>query len=126
MAPSAHYQMRYLATQEELLHLLGAYAPDYEATGRSLGERLYDGFVQAFGDASAWFEAFNAQFEAAAERAQTAALGASQSLVAQGQAQAVVTAPTIQQTVNFNQPVESPSDVTRRMQQVSEELAGMI
>ena len=111
------------STQEELLHLLGAYAPDYEATGRSLGERLYDGFVQAFGDASAWFEAFNAQFEAAAERAQTAALGASQSLVAQGQTQAVVTAPTIQQTVNFNQPVESPADVARRMRQVSEELA---
>lgn len=111
------------STQEELLHLLGAYAPDYEATGRSLGERLYDGFVQAFGDAGAWFEAFNAQFEAAAERAQTAALGASQSLVAQGQTQAVVTAPTIQQTVNFNQPVESPADVARRMRQVSEELA---
>lgn len=111
------------STQEELLHLLGAYAPDYEATGRSLGERLYDGFVQAFGDASAWFEAFNAQFEAAAERAQTAALGVSQSLVAQGQTQAVVTAPTIQQTVNFNQPVESPADVARRMRQVSEELA---
>lgn len=111
------------STQEELLHLLGAYAPNYEATGRSLGERLYDGFVQAFGDAGAWFEAFNAQFEAAAERAQTAALGASQSLVAQGQTQAVVTAPTIQQTVNFNQPVESPADVARRMRQVSEELA---
>lgn len=111
------------STQEELLHLLGAYAPDYEATGRSLGERLYDGFVQAFGDAGAWFEAFNAQFEAAAERAQTAALGAAQSLVAQGQTQAVVTAPTIQQTVNFNQPVESPADVARRMRQVSEELA---
>lgn len=111
------------STQEELLNLLGAYAPDYEATGRSLGERLYDGFVQAFGDAGAWFEAFNAQFEAAAERAQTAALGAAQSLVAQGQTQAVVTAPTIQQTVNFNQPVESPADVARRMRQVSEELA---
>ena len=111
------------STQEELLNLLGAYALDYEATGRSLGERLYEGFTQAFGDVSAWFEAFNSQFEAAAEQAQTAALGASQSLLASGQAQASVTAPTINQTVNFNQPVESAADVARRMQQVSEELA---
>lgn len=111
------------STQEELLNLLGAYAPDYEATGRSLGERLYEGFKQVFGDVSAWFEAFNRQFEAAAEQAQTAALGASQRLLVGGQAQASVTAPTINQTVNFNQPVESAADVAWRMQQVSEELA---
>lgn len=114
------------STQEELLGLLSAYAPDYEATGRSLGERLYEGFAQAFGDAGTWFDAFNAQFEAAAERAQAAAFSAAQSLVAQGQTQASVTAPTINQTVNFNQPVESPADVARRMQQVSEELARRI
>jgi len=111
------------STQEELLGLLNAYAPDYEATGRSLGERMYEGFLQAFGDVGAWFDAFNAQFEAVAERTQAAAFGAAQSLVAQGQTQASVTAPTINQTVNFNQPVESPADVARRMQQVSEELA---
>ena len=111
------------STQEELLGLLSAYAPDYEATGRSLGERLYEGFAQAFGDVSAWFEAFNSQFEAAAAQSQAAALEASQSLLSGNQAQASVTAPTINQTVNFNQPVESAADVARRMQQVSEELA---
>lgn len=111
------------SSQEELLGLLNTYAPDYEATGKSLGERLYAGFVQAFGDVGTWFEAFNTQFEEMTMRAQAAAYGASQSLVQQGQTQANVSAPTIQQTVNFNQPVESPADVARRMQQVSEELA---
>lgn len=114
------------STQEELLSLLSSYAPDYEATGRSLGERMYEGFKQAFGDVSAWFDAFDAQFEAAASQAQTAAYNASQSLIAGGKTQASVNAPTIQQTVNFNQPVESPAEVARRMQQVSEELARRI
>lgn len=111
------------STQEELLGLLNRYAPDYEATGKSLGARMYEGFVQAFGDAGTWFEAFNAQFEEMTAHAQAAAFGVSQSLVRQGQAQANLSAPTIQQTVNFNQPVDSPADVARRMQQVSEELA---
>lgn len=114
------------SSQEELLALLTAYAPDYEATGCSLGEKLYDGFAAAFGDVTAFFDALDAQFEAAAAQAQTAAFGAAGSLLASGQAAAAVSAPVISQTVNFNQPVESPADVTRRMQQVSEELAGMI
>lgn len=111
------------STQEDLLALLSSYAPDYEATGRTLGERVYEGFVQAFGDVSAWFEGFDAHFEAMTERAQTAAFQVSQGLVQQGQTHAAAGSPTINQTVNFNQPVESPADVARRMQQVSEELA---
>ena len=110
-------------SQEELLALLSAYAPDYEATGKTLGERLYAGFSQAFGDVSAWFDTFDALFEAIAEKAQAAAYQTSQSLVDQGQTRARGSAPAVYQTVNFNQPVESPADVARRMQQVSEELA---
>ena len=60
-------------------------------------------------------------------RAQEAAFGNAGAIRAAGDDRAQVgAAPVIQQTVNFNQPVESAADVTRRMQQVSEELAGMI
>ena len=114
------------STQEDLLALLTSYAPDYEATGRTLGEKIFEGFKSAFGDVSAFFESIDAQFEQMADRAQSAAFGKTQNLQTSGQAAATVTAPTINQTVNFNQPVESPADVTRRMQQVSEELAGMM
>lgn len=114
------------STQEDLLALLTSYAPDYEATGRTLGEKIFEGFKSAFGDVSAFFESIDAQFEQMADRAQSAAFGKTQNLQASGQAAATVAAPTINQTVNFNQPVESPADVTRRMQQVSEELAGMM
>ena len=115
------------STQDDLLSLLTAYAPEYEATGRTLGEKLYEGFVSAFGDISAWFESLDAQFEQMAAAAQEAALGRTDAILAAGGDRAQLGSVTvIQQTVNFNQPVESAADVTRRMQQVSEELAGMI
>ena len=115
------------STQDDLLSLLTAYAPEYEATGRTLGEKLYEGFVSAFGDIGAWFEGLDAQFEQMAAAAQEAALGRTDAILAAGGDRAQPgSVPVIQQTVNFNQPVESAADVTRRMQQVSEELAGMI
>ena len=112
--------------QTEILQLLASYAPDYEATGRTLGERIYEGFKNAFGDVSAFFEMIDAQFEAMTDKAQQAALGKTIGVKASGENMANVSSPTINQTVNFNQPVESPADVARRMQKVSEELAGMV
>lgn len=115
------------STQDDLLSLLTAYAPEYEATGRTLGEKLYEGFASAFGDIGAWFEGLDAQFEQMAAAAQEAALGRTDAILAAGGDRVQLgSVPVIQQTVNFNQPVESAADVTRRMQQVSEELAGMI
>ena len=115
------------STQDDLLSLLSGYAPAYEATGRTLGEKLYEGFMAAFGDVSAWFSGLDAQFEQLAQRAQEAAFGRTEAIQADGADRAQTgVAPVIQQTVNFYQPVESATDVTRRMQQVSEELAGMI
>ena len=119
-------KMMMAQSQKELLALLTEYAPDYEATGRSLGEKLYEGFSAAFGDISDFFEQLDTRFEEMAQRAQQTALLTSQSLQQSGQTQAAVSSPTINQTVNFYQPVESPADVARKMQQVSEELAGMV
>ena len=83
--------------------------------------------MAAFGDVSAWFSGLDAQFEQLAQRAQEAAFGRTEAIQADGADRAQTgVAPVIQQTVNFYQPVESATDVTRRMQQVSEELAGMI
>jgi len=112
--------------QQDILSMLAQYAPDYEATGRSLGEKLYDGLVSALGDISAWFAQFDMQFEQMAARVQDAAFARTGQLQLSGMEKAQGTSPTIVQTVNFNQPVESPADVARRMQQVSEELAGMM
>lgn len=114
------------STQDELLDLLGSYAPDYKAAGKSLGEKLYEGFQDAFGNITAWFNQIDAKFEEIAEKAQEAAFGKTSSLQAAGEHTADVSKPEIHQTVNFNQPVESPAEFTRRMQQVGEELVGMM
>ena len=112
--------------QKEILDLIANYAPDYEATGRSLGEKLFDGFKEAFGDITDYFAGIDAQFESMVEKIQQSAFTTTQQIQGSGQASANVSSPTINQTVNFNQPVESAVDVAERMQTVSEELAAML
>ena len=112
--------------QEEILALISNYAQDYEATGRSLGEKLYEGFKEAFGDITDYFAQIDAQFESMVEKIQQTAFATGQSAASGGQASANVSSPTINQTVNFNQPVESAVDVAEKMQQVSEDLAAMM
>ena len=112
--------------QEEILDLISNYAQDYEATGRSLGEKLFEGFQSAFGDITDYFAKIDAQFESMVEKIQQTAFTTGQSAASGGAASANVSSPTINQTVNFNQPVESAADVAERMQQVSEELAAMM
>lgn len=117
-------------SQDELLSLLEQYAPDYDALGQTLGEKLLDGFARGAGDVAAWFEDFSARLAGA--QAQMAALAQSAAdtfydgrRTAQA-AQAAVPAVTVNQTVEFNQPVETPAQVARRMEEVNEALAMML
>lgn len=117
-------------SQDELLSLLEQYAPDYDALGQTLGEKLLDGFARGAGDVAAWFEDFSARLAGA--QAQMAALGQSAAdtfydgrRTAQA-AQAAAPAVTVNQTVEFNQPVETPAQVARRMEEVNEALAMML
>ena len=117
-------------SQDELLSLLEQYAPDYDALGQTLGEKLLDGFTRGAGDVAAWFEDFSARLAGA--QAQMAALAQSAAdtfydgrRTAQAE-QAAVPAVTVNQTVEFNQPVETPAQVARRMEEVNEALAMML
>ena len=117
-------------SQDELLSLLEQYAPDYDALGQTLGEKLLDGFTRGAGDVAAWFEDFSARLAGA--QAQMAALAQSAAdtfydgrRTAQA-AQAAAPAVTVNQTVEFNQPVETPAQVARRMEEVNEALAMML
>ena len=112
--------------QEEILELISNYAQDYEATGRSLGEKLFEGFQAAFGDITDYFAKIDAQFEDMVEKIQQNAFAGTQEIQSSGQGAANISSPTINQTVNFNQPVESAVNVAERMQEVSEELAAMM
>ena len=117
-------------SQDELLSLLEQYAPDYDALGQTLGEKLLDGFARGAGDVAAWFEDFSARLAGA--QAQMAALAQSAAdtfydgrQTAQA-AQSAAPAVTVNQTVEFNQPVETPAQVARRMEEVNEALALML
>ncbi len=117
-------------SQDELLSLLEQYAPDYDALGQTLGEKLLDGFARGAGGVAAWFEDFSARLAGA--QAQMAALAQSAAdtfydgrRTAQA-AQAAAPAVTVNQTVEFNQPVETPAQVARRMEEVNEALAMML
>lgn len=117
-------------SQDELLSLLEQYAPDYDALGQTLGEKLLDGFARGAGDVAAWFEDFGARLAGA--QAQMAALAQSaadtfyDSRQTAQAAQAPAPAVTVNQTVEFNQPVETPAQVARRMEEVNEALAMML
>lgn len=118
-------------SQDELLSLLEQYAPDYDALGQTLGEKLLDSFARGAGDVAAWFEDFSARLAGA--QAQMAALAQSAAdtfydgrRTAQAAQSPATPAVTVNQTVEFNQPVETPAQVARRMEEVNEALALML
>ena len=110
-------------SQRELLSLLADYAPEYNATGETLGEKLAEGFQSAVGGIADWFEAFNAQVLAVQGQLAAASLAATDAFYEQQQARA---ATVVHQTVNFNQPVETPGQAAKRLEEANEALADEI
>ena len=118
-------------TQQQLLSLLKEFAPDYDATGQTLGEKLLEGFRSRVGDIAKWFEAFNAQMARAQEQLASTAQAAADAFYrehsqrAEGRADASMP-PVVNQTVNFYEPVETPSQVARRMEDVNDALGELL
>lgn len=120
--------------QEDILALLKSFAPDYNLTGQTLGEQLYDGFIGKVGNIDTWFTALTdrfAQFRADLDRAATAAAnqfyathGAPAGLPTASPTGAVMAAgPTF--IMNFNSPVTSPTEIRREMERLAAQLAQM-
>lgn len=106
-------------SQDELLSLIKSYAPAYDAAGQTLGEKLLEGFSEKVGSIAQWFEDFNAQIA----RAQAEVAGASQEAAGRFYQERGL---TVHQTVTFNEPVDSPAQVARRVEQANRELALML
>ena len=115
------------SSQQDILELMSEFAPNYEATGKTLGERFYDGFKDALQDIGAWFEDFNMAMEDMQLNAAQGALSAIDAAHASGGGVAQTTAPVeITQNVNFFSTVESPVDIFNKLQLANEGLAAMI
>lgn len=112
-------------TQQQIIDLIAAYAPDYNATGQNLGEQLYQGFLGRVGNIANWFASFNASIDQLQDAAASAVTSATGSFYAEhnGQTQTAAPPTVVYQTVNYNQPAETPSQTARRLAEANEALA---
>lgn len=128
-------RMMIQGNQDDILALISSYAPDYEATGKTLGERLYAGMQEGLGDITNWFDAFNsqiigmqnqfAQSALAAADAYYAARSTGSSTAPSSATQATVPV-NVNQEYNFYEPVVSPSDVARKTAKANQDLADLL
>lgn len=117
-------------SQDEIMDLLYEYVPEYDALGKSMGEKLLEGFQSKVGSIADWFRSFNDQLARMQEELAGSLNAATDQFYESrrdtaGQSGAGG-APVVQQTVNFYEPVESPSQVARRMEDVNDQLGMMM
>ncbi len=117
-------------SQDEIMDLLYEYVPEYDALGKSMGEKLLEGFQSKAGSIADWFRGFNDQLARMQEELAGSLNAATDRFYESrrdtaGQSGAGG-APVVQQTVNFYEPVESPSQVARRMEDVNDQLGWMM
>ena len=117
-------------SQDEIMNLLYEYVPEYDALGRSMGEKLLEGFQSKVGSIADWFRGFNDQLARMQEELAGSLNAATDRFYESRRETASQSgaggAPVVQQTVNFYEPVESPSQVARRMEDVNDQLGMMM
>lgn len=117
-------------SQDEIMDLLYEYVPEYDTLGKSMGEKLLEGFQSKVGSIADWFRSFNDQLARMQEElagtmnAATDRFYESRRDTAGQSGQSGAT--MVQQTVNFYEPVESPGQVARRMEDVNDQLGWMM
>ena len=104
-------------SQREIVSLIGEFAPEYDALGKTLGEKLLEGFQSKVGGVVAWFQSLNDSLYQIQEQAAAEAIAAANQFQSgyqqrqQNSAAANNLPPTVvNQTVNFNEPVESAGE----------------
>lgn len=123
------------SNQKEILNLIKNFAPEYNATGESLGEQLVDGFTKKVGDIDKWFSQLTSKVTKAQDQmAAVATKAADQFYSTHGIAKTTETAaatgkvtttqpPTI--IMNFNSDVTSPTDIRREAERLADLLADL-
>lgn len=119
--------------QEEIVNLIKGYAPDSDLAGQTIGESLYNGFKSKVGDIESYIDGITNKITSfqnqLAQTANTAAdtfwatRSSYQTQINAAQAPAPV---SVNQTVNFNQPVTTPVQTKRQLDTVSQAIAQQI
>ena len=120
------------STQKQIVSLIKSYASDYEIAGNTIGDALYNGMKAKMDNISAYIDGVFGKIEAyQRQMANTANASADRFWASQNSAQSAKKqssqkAVTVKQTVNFNQPIESPVETRRQLDRTNQALAKQI
>ena len=120
------------STQKQIVNLIKSYASDYEIAGNTIGDALYNGMKAKMDNISAYVDGIFGKIEAYQRKMANTAnasadrFWASQNSPQASQKQTASKSVTVQQTVNFNQPVESPVETRRQLDRTNQALAKQI
>jgi len=112
-------------SQDEIMDLLYEYVPEYDALGKSMGEKLLEGFQSKVGSITDWFRGFNDQLARMQEEL-AGSLNAATDRFYESRRDTAGQSGAGGAPVNFYEPVESPSQVARRMEDVNDQLGMMM
>ena len=124
-------QLLMKGNQEAILKLIESYAPDYEATGKTLGERLFEGIRNGMGgDITEWMQDTNAIAEQMRKRfieqMQSLANGFNIGNVANEVEQPERKNINITQNINISNREDSPYEISRQVNRMGQKLADML
>ena len=107
-------------SQKEIVDTIAKYAPEYDALDRSLGEKWLSGFESSVGNIFKYFDDFNKSLQGIQEGLASKALRTVDKFHSDRAEKSEVK--NVTQNINFNQPIETPSQVAKRMKDAAEEL----
>lgn len=122
------------STQKEIIELIKSYAPEYDLAGQSIGEKLAEGFKAKAGSIVEYLDNLVKKVqEYQANMAYTANQAADkfwadrkkyEQQIAASAAPPVVktSSPTVNMTVQINQPVQSPIEMRRQLERVADQI----
>ena len=117
-----------------VIDLIKSFAPEFNLAGKTLAEKLYEGFKSKNWDVDAYSNIIQNGTSSAYQQAQRVAIDAANKFWRTrteynrqtGMTTAPAKIPEVKLTVNFNQPVQSPVETQRALRKVSQELARQI
>lgn len=121
------YKMMLSKSQNEIIDFIGSYAPEYELTGKTLGEKLYQGLRTKIKDIDYWFQQLDVKWQwYSSQTAITANQAVDRFWASRAEYErnlnSMTATPSVNLTVNFNEPVASPVQVARKMEDVTNNL----
>lgn len=126
------YKMMLSKSQNEIVSFIGSYAPEYELLGQTLGEKLYTGLKNKISNIDYYFQQIQLGWQAYANRTATEAhqavdrFWASRAEYEQKLNTMSSAPPDVNLTVIFNERVESPVQVARKMEEVTNNLVNQL